>query len=286
VTQRHRARVEPGWDLEIWRALARAGLRADIAPEDIDWDADAQAALLAAPDLGTATAIRPAPQAPAALFELAGAVLCHRDPQRHALLYRIAWRIAHGEKHLLARVTDPDVRRANELAKAVGRDTHKMKAFVRFREIPGETDAFIAWFEPGHWIVDRVAPFFARRFAGMRWAILTPYRSVAWDGAQLAFGPGAQRADAPADDAREDLWRTYYAHIFNPARLNPRMMRQEMPQKYWKHLPEAHLLPELIRGAGARVRDMQEREAQAPRRRLPKRRPGTSADGTDLPENA
>jgi probable DNA metabolism protein len=265
---RYRARVDPPWDLDAWRTAARCALRADLPPEDIDWDGDSQASLLPAPDLATAEPLRSTPQVPAALFELADTVLCHRDPQRHALLYRIAWRIARGEKHLIARLTDVDVRRASELAKAVGRDTHKMKAFVRFREIPGETDAFIAWFEPEHHIVDRVAPFFARRFAGMRWAILTPYRSVAWDGAALGFGPGAQRSDTPDDDAREDLWRTYYAHIFNPARLNPRMMRQEMPQKYWKHLPEAHLLPDLIRTAGERVRDMQEREAQAPRRKI------------------
>jgi hypothetical protein len=115
------------------------------------------------------------------------------------------------------------------LAQAVRRDTHKMKAFVRFREVPGQPDAFIAWFEPQHHIVDRVAPFFARRFTGMRWAILTPSRSVAWDGQALAFGPGARREDAPAEDARESLWQTYYASIFNPARLNTRMMMQEMP---------------------------------------------------------
>lgn len=265
----YRARIDPPWDLDAWRVAARAGLRAGLWPEDIDWDGDAQGSLLAAPDLATAEAVHAAPEVPAALFDLAGAVLCHREPQRHALLYRIAFRIAQGERHLLARVTDADVRRAAELAKAVGRDTHKMKAFVRFREVPGETEAFIAWFEPDHHILDRVAPFFARRFAGMRWAILTPYRSVAWDGHALAFGPGAQRADAPADDAREDLWRTYYANIFNPARLNPRMMRQEMPQKYWKHLPETQLLPGLIRDAGVRVRDMAEREAQPPRRRRP-----------------
>jgi uracil-DNA glycosylase len=268
---RHRARVEPGWDLAAWRALARVALCAGVTPEQIDWDGDAQGALLPAPNLADASALQPPPQVPAVLFELAGAVLCHCDPQRHALLYRLAWRIAQGEKHLLARATDPDVRRAQELAKAVGRDTHKMKAFVRFREVPGEADAFIAWFEPAHHIVDRVAPFFARRFAGMRWAILTPYRSVAWDGEALTFGPGTTRDGAPADDAHEDLWRTYYAHIFNPARLNPRMMRQEMPQKYWKHLPETQLLPELIRTAGTRVREMQEREAKPPRRRIPGR---------------
>lgn len=173
------ASVEPPWDLGAWRTAARAALRADIAPEDIAWGGDAQASLLAGIALSSVAPLRATPHVPAQLFELANAALCHRDPQRHALLYRIAWRIAQGEAHLLSRVTDMDTRRAADLAKAVGRDTHKMKAFVRFREVPGETDAFIAWFEPDHWIVDRVAPFFARRFVGMRWAILTPYRSVA-----------------------------------------------------------------------------------------------------------
>lgn len=155
------------------------------------------------------------------------------------------------------------------VAKAVQRDTHKMKAFVRFRRLPVEEEDFVAWFEPEHWIVDRVAPFFARRFAGMRWAILTPYRSVRWDGEALTFGDGAVRTQVPADDAQETLWRTYYAHIFNPARLNPTMMRQEMPQKYWKNLPEASLLPELIREAGVRVREMAERAPEPVRRRVP-----------------
>ena len=105
----------------------------------------------------------------------------------------------------------------------------------------------------------------------MRWSILTPDGCAHWDTRSLDFSEGVTRDAAPDDDALEELWRTYYAHIFNPARLNPRMMRQEMPQKYWKHLPETQLLPELIRTAGQRVREMQEREAQAPKRRIPRR---------------
>ncbi len=196
------------------------------------------------------------------------------------------WRIAHGERGLLATPTDPDVLRATALGQAVRRDTHKMKAFVRFREVPGEQDAFIAWFEPDHHIVDRVAPFFARRFTGMRWAILTPSRSVRWDGHALTFGPGQTQADAPTEDAREELWRTYYANIFNPARLNTRMMQQEMPTRYWKHLPEATLLPQLVRDAGDRVQEMHDRTAQAPQRRIPERsialRSPATANGDDL----
>ncbi len=272
--QRWSLRVDPAWSLQAWRDAARQALLATVPPAQLDWLPGTEASLLDAPALPV-PADGPAPGAqpgvPRDFLELAATVLCHRDPQRMALLYRLLWRITHGERAVLSNPTDADVLRAMALAQAVRRDTHKMKAFVRFREVPGEQDAFIAWFEPEHHIVDRVAPFFARRFAGMRWAILTPGRSVHWDGQALSFGPGGQRQDAPAEDAREALWQTYYASIFNPARLNTRMMQQEMPAKYWRHLPEAHLLPSLVREAAGRVQEMHDRPAQAPARRVPAR---------------
>src|SRR5690606_34295713 len=146
---------------------------------------------------------------PKAFLDLAGAVLCHRDPQRHALLYRMLWRLTHGEPALLAIQTDPDTRRAADLARAVSRDSHRMKAFVRFRIVPAAEERYIAWFEPEHHIVNRVAPFFARRFNGMDWTLVTPDRSVRWNGDTLQFGPGGNRQDAPADDDAEPPWQVY-----------------------------------------------------------------------------
>ncbi|MET0813907.1 MAG: UdgX family uracil-DNA binding protein [Pseudoxanthomonas sp.] len=274
--------VDPPWDVESWRQAARQALCAGVPPEALDWHGQAQAGLSFGDDLSALPAMRAPPRVPPELISMAGAVLCHRDAHRHALLYRMLWRIAAGKGALLEQAIDADVHRARELEKSVRRDSHKMKAFVRFREVPGQKDAFVSWFEPQHQILDRVAPFFARRFAGMRWAIITPYRSAHWDGQILAFGPGGVRADAPADDAQEAMWRTYYANIFNPARLNPRMMRQEMPQKYWRLLPEAQLLPGLIRDAGQRVRDMAERAPEPPRRKIPPALPASPepADGS------
>ncbi len=239
-------------------------LAADVAPELLSWSDGNEGSLFQFPPVQPLPTPSHGPAVPAAFMGLANRVLAHRDPHRHALLYRLLWRLTHGEKALLANPLDEDVYRARVLEKTIGRDLHKMKAFVRFREVPGSTDHFVAWFEPEHQILDLVAPFFVRRFAGMHWAILTPYRSAAWDGEALLMGDGALQSDAPAEDASESLWQTYYSNIFNPARLNPRMMRQEMPQKYWKNLPETHQLPGLISGAGARVRDMAQRAAQAP----------------------
>ncbi|WP_462116741.1 UdgX family uracil-DNA binding protein [Lysobacter xanthus] len=223
-----------------------------------------------------------APAVPGAFLRLARDVLAHRDPRRHALPYALLWRLVNGEPRLLEHETDPEVRRALQLQKAVRRDAHKMEAFVRFREVPGEPGVFVAWYEPDHDVVDLVAPFFMKRFAGMRWAILTPYRRAVWDGTALAMGAGGMASDAPAEDDGEALWRRYYASIFNPARLNPKAMRAEMPTRFWKHLPEARELPGLMRDAAPRVAAMVARAPEPARRRVPAPSPAALSVGSGI----
>jgi uracil-DNA glycosylase len=134
-----------------------------------------------------------------------------------------------------------------------------MRAFVRFRELVDDSGPrFIAWFEPEHHIVRANARFFVERFASMRWSILTPELSLHWDGRTLSEGPPATREDAPADDPVEAVWKTYYASIFNPARLKTGAMLKEMPRKYWKNMPETALVKELVAGARARETAMVE----------------------------
>ncbi len=197
----------------------------------------------------------------------------HADPNRFGLLYRLLWRLVH-EPALRHDPLDANRMHAEQLARAVRRDMHKMTAFVRFRPLTSAAGAasnteHIAWFEPDHHIVEATAPFFTRRFAQMRWAILTPACCVRWDGQALAFGPGARRADAPPADAAEQLWLTYYASIFNPARLKIAMMHKEMPRKYWKNLPEAVLIQPLIASAAQRSGQMVAQGASAPVHRRP-----------------
>ncbi|NID04343.1 UdgX family uracil-DNA binding protein [Luteibacter jiangsuensis] len=256
-------------DLDAWRAKARSLLLAGVDPADVEWRTGAGGGLFGSDDVIPPARRTTVPAVPRAFLGLAGTVLAHRDPRRHATLYRMLWRIAHGERELLRIATDEDVAWAHACARQVSRDMHKMKAFVRFREVRlGEDTVYVAWFEPEHDIVPAVAPFFVRRFTGMHWSLLTPSRSAHWDGATLAIGPGADRADAPTEDALEDLWRTYYASIFNPARLKVDAMRREMPVKYWKNLPEARLIPELVRDALPRMQAMVERQPTVPRKKV------------------
>lgn len=251
--------VTAGHDFAAWRSMARGLIARGVAPDQIVWS-DGDAAM---GDLFAAAAQpAPAPDAgcnPAAIrvsaefLALAKSAILHRDPARHALLYRLLWR-AQSETRLLRDTADPEVRQLDLLAREVRRDIHKMRAFVRFNPVadPDGTPRYVAWFEPSHHIARANADFFVGRFHTMRWSILTPDVAVHWDGAKLTTGPGSARPPTAGDDAFEQLWLRYYASIFNPARLKVGAMTKEMPKKYWHNLPEAALIPDLIAGAQAR----------------------------------
>ncbi|MBA4043187.1 MAG: uracil-DNA glycosylase [Erythrobacter sp.] len=248
-------------DFAFWRERARGLIQSDVPPDRVSWvEPGGTGDLFAAESPARSEKRPPAPPVDAApvrasqrFLTLARSAALHTDPARFGLLYRVLWRLQRNPR-LMEDKADLEVRRIEDLAKSVRRDAHKMHAFVRFREVQEEdgTPHFVAWFEPDHHIVRAEAAFFMRRFANMRWSILTPRGSIHWDGEVMREGPPARREDAPGDDPVEDLWRTYYASIFNPARLKVGAMLSEMPKKYWKNLPEAELIPQLIAGAQAR----------------------------------
>ncbi len=240
-----------------WRAAARRLMSAGIPPAEVSWtDKSTQPSLFDSNDTPE-TESTPF-TVPKAFLGIANNVACHRDSNRWSLLYRMLWRLKHGEPHLLQITTDDDVYSLIQMQKAVTRDVHKMKAFVRFRKVTNADggENYIAWHRPDHRIVRLAAPFFSRRFNGMNWSILTPDESVTWDQTSLQYGPGVPASEAPDNDALEELWKTYYASIFNPARVKVAMMKREMPVRHWPTLPEASLISELLEQAPARVAAM------------------------------
>lgn len=251
-------------DFAAWRDAARSLLATEIPPERAEWHLPGQAPSLFAEPMPAASAAPP-PAVPRAFLALAETAIRHRDPERFALLYGMAWRLTHGTPALLRLATDPAVLRAEAMAKSVRRDAHKMHALLRFREVAtADGPHHLAWFEPDHHIERAEASFFVRRFAALRWSIVTPRVTSVWNGTALAFGPGGNKADLPPDDATAALWNTYFGAIFNPARLKPGAMRAEMPKKYWRNLPEAAEIPRLMAEAPARVAAMVARGGTAP----------------------
>lgn len=131
---------------DAWRAAARIAISHRIAPDQIDWTGGGGLfAAAALPDAPGPHQARVSPE----FIKLAGSVIWHTAPERLALLYQALWRMDIRDGSPLSQA-DPLGRRLHLMAKNVGRDIHKMHAFVRFRECPGDGPRrrFAAWFEP------------------------------------------------------------------------------------------------------------------------------------------
>ena len=258
--------LESETDFEGWRDAARRLCAGNVPPSEVSWTMPGRgSSLFGGAGLEGVEAKRDV-KATKPFLELARRIICHRDEARFGRLYSALCKLQH-QPALLSNRLDPDVEWLMNADKAIRRDVHKMHAFVRFRKAGEGEDGrerYAAWFEPTHRITTIGAPFFQRRFPNMDWVIVTPEASAVWNGKTLTYRPGGKREDVPADDKVEDQWKTYFQAIFNPARLKVSAMTSEMPKKYWKNMPEAALIPDMIASAQARTRAMQEEAVTAP----------------------
>lgn len=255
--------VDPGNCYNSWHEAAKHLLGEGMAPGEILWEVDAGLFAAVSP-VSKVISARPF-RVPKTFLDLAQTVACHCSPNRWGLLYQLLWRLTHGgERHLLSIASDPDVAKARMFEKNVLREIHKMHAFVPFKLVDEDEatgrERYAAWFEPEHFIVEAGVPFFRKRFANMDWSIFTPKGCAHWDGKAPTITPGIPQNPVEDPDALEVAWRTYYRSIFNPARLKIKAMQAEMPKRYWKNLPEADLIEELIGSSNQRTAEMLETE--------------------------
>lgn len=259
----HSICITDGFDQ--WRQIARQLAAAHVAPADVLWTGESAPSLFGESGAALPEADGESLKVPRSFVDLAHTVSHHASDDRWALLYKVLFRCTvGGETHVLSLATDPDVSRLQRMRKAIARDIHKMHAFVRFKLVGEDEETgreqFVAWFEPEHRIMPLTAGFFRKRFAGMDWSIFTPTGSAHWNGKTLTHSPGVPKQETPTEDQLDDLWRSYYRSIYNPARIKVKAMQAEMPKKYWKNLPEAELIAPLIAGGNDRVQQMLDTE--------------------------
>jgi DNA polymerase len=258
-------------DFDSWQNAAREALRAGLSPKETVWTENGSEGLALFSDLGgngshsfarkeNGDAVERVPtefRVPGEFLQAARIVSLHCDEKKWSLLYRVLWRLTHGEPKLLEIPTDADVLALRHLEKEVQKDAYRMRQYIRFRETQLEGEPwFVAWYEPEHDSVHLNENFFADRFANMRWSILTPKRCMHWSGEKITLSPGVDKSSAPLGDNVEPLWVIYYSSIFNPARVKVRAMKAQMPVRNWKNLPEAKVIAPLLAHAPQRVTSM------------------------------
>ncbi|BDV44795.1 hypothetical protein GURASL_37180 [Geotalea uraniireducens] len=140
-------------------------------------------------------------------------------------------------------LTHEQVQPVWELARAVGREAHRFKGFVRFRQLAG--GYHYAAIAPDYRILPLIAPHFAARFADQQWLIHDERRSEA-----VVYDPVPQQwlivpleVRAPLCDTADEqlfrsLWQCYFDRLAIAERHNPRLQQQHVPRKHRRHLPE------------------------------------------------
>ena len=267
----------------LWREQARRLLGHGIDPSEVTWAQGPMDDLLAVP---VTLPEGPGPfraKVPAELLTHLEQAARYQGEQRWNLLYEVLWRVAHGDRTAML----PGDRLGSELhrrIKQVSREAHHLHAFVRFVPLPSAIAEqlqldLVAYHVPAHDILESASGHFAERLGRQRWLIATDRDGVRFDGQRMDYQrqcPQQWREWAQhAEDPGAELWRTYYRHIFNPARLNPDVLRQHMPGRFWRHLPEGMLIPQLV----GQARQGKQRDGQAPEvaRQIGKQVQGTVA---------
>ena len=131
----------------------------------------------------------------------------------------------------------------------VGREAHRMEAFVRFERHEGER--YVARARPEYHVLPIIGAHFEARYPTLAWRIVDVRRGLA-----LVHTPAPERApDAPAlciapssaldlsgeapDEAHyQTMWRAYFRAVTIPERRNLRLHLRHVPKRYWPYLTE------------------------------------------------
>jgi DNA polymerase len=143
---------------------------------------------------------------PQSFIRMSELVVLHRDADRFDLLYRALWRLVY-EPDLKHDFGDADMARLRQMAQAVRRDIQKMKSRVTFRPLPIRGEEMpVAWYEPAHYVAETVGAWLAKRDGDKRWILLTPDRSMRWDGEHLLTAPAVAPMQQPLAVRTDAEW--------------------------------------------------------------------------------
>ena len=134
----------------------------------------------------------------------------------------------------------PEVIEFNDIFHKITNEVHRIKGFLRFME--SASGAFYAPYSPDNDITELLMPHFAERFKSQRFVIHDLKRKIAgmYDGHEwiMGYAGEAEIYLSEYERAFETLWKKYYKAVNIEERPHEKQMKNSMPVRYWKYLPE------------------------------------------------
>ncbi|MCH7337422.1 TIGR03915 family putative DNA repair protein [Acinetobacter sp. NIPH 2699] len=148
----------------------------------------------------------------------------------------------------------PSVLAISQWAKKVGREKHRMEAFIRFKKTTDEL--FLSLIRPDFNVLPLIQPHFKRRYQDQRWLIYDEQRkygfyydlhdihevSLEANEIDQNIENGASQSFQLQLDEQEflydQLWKDYFNSINIKERKNIKLHVQYLPKRYWRYLNE------------------------------------------------
>ena len=142
-----------------------------------------------------------------------------------------------------------DILKVSQLAKSVGREKHRMEAFVRFRLT--KDNLYFATVEPDFNVLPLIQKHFKARYADQKWMIYDLKRNygIYYDLKKVEFIQMELPENFDATKTSEDffadeelqfqnLWHDYFQSTNIESRKNMKLHVRHVPKRYWKYLSE------------------------------------------------
>ncbi|WP_037316153.1 TIGR03915 family putative DNA repair protein [Salegentibacter sp. Hel_I_6] len=149
--------------------------------------------------------------------------------------------------------SNPAILRVAQTAKKVGREKHRMEAFVRFQLTKDKI--YFATIAPDFNVIPILNKHFTSRYSDQQWIIYDTKRKYGlYYDLQKAriisidFSRNLESSEEKQgiyDDTEEDfqkLWKNYFESTTIKSRINRRLHHQHVPKRYWKYLIEKNPL--------------------------------------------
>lgn len=143
----------------------------------------------------------------------------------------------------------PAVLKLSKITKSVGREKHRMEAFVRFRLT--KDDYYFATIEPDFNVLPLILKHFKMRYKDQKWIIYDVKRKygISYDLKQTEFVQleldfNFNHFETSSDVFKQQeleyqiLWKDYFRSANIASRKNMKLHVQHVPKRYWKYLIE------------------------------------------------
>ncbi|MBN2766112.1 MAG: TIGR03915 family putative DNA repair protein [Paludibacteraceae bacterium] len=165
------------------------------------------------------------------------------------LIFRYVKKVFENEQSVEMNFADDDVLGVRNTAKRVNTEKHRMIEFVRFQK--AADNLYFAAISPDTNCLALITSHFRSRFADQQWIIFDTKRSygfhynlktiseVTFEN-DILFKDGRLDEKLMAEDEKifQNMWKAYYKSLTIKERINPKLQRQHLPQRYRKYLTE------------------------------------------------